>query len=152
MRYEVKRERLWCLWLVQSDNVGWRSFLQEDPTEFQDIPLHWEEATQVPSWLSGTYVRWVGELSPLIGRDPSRYCALIGWDHALCRFLLQPQPPVCRSVAASRRQSDHLQETLNHQQGRQVILDLECPTLKLTLTLLIVLICSRYLLAVGGYR
>ena len=43
---------------MQPDNVGWKSYLQEDPTEFQDIPLLWEEETPVPAWLSGTYVRW----------------------------------------------------------------------------------------------
>ena len=39
------------------ENVGWKSYLKEDPTEFHDIPLKWEESTPVPSWLSGTYVR-----------------------------------------------------------------------------------------------
>merc|ERR1711936_525017 len=43
--------------LVGSDNVGWKSFLKEDPTEFHDIPLVWEDKTPVPDWLSGTYVR-----------------------------------------------------------------------------------------------
>ena len=39
------------------DNVGWRSFLQENTQEFQDLPLAWQGDTQVPAWLSGTYVR-----------------------------------------------------------------------------------------------
>ena len=39
------------------DNVGWRSFLQENTQEFQDLPLAWDGDTQVPAWLSGTYVR-----------------------------------------------------------------------------------------------
>jgi len=39
------------------DNVGWKSFLKEDPTEFHDIPLVWEGENTVPEWLSGTYVR-----------------------------------------------------------------------------------------------
>ena len=39
------------------DNVGWRSFLQENSQEFQDLPLAWQGDTQVPAWLSGTYVR-----------------------------------------------------------------------------------------------
>ena len=43
--------------LVHSENVGWKSYLAEDPTEFHDIPLVWEDPTPVPSWLSGTYVR-----------------------------------------------------------------------------------------------
>ena len=43
--------------LVSPENVGWKSFLAEDPTEFHDIPLVWEDTTTVPSWLSGTYVR-----------------------------------------------------------------------------------------------
>ena len=43
--------------LVHSENVGWKSYLAEDPTEFHDIPLVCEDPTPVPSWLSGTYVR-----------------------------------------------------------------------------------------------
>ena len=42
---------------MESDNVGWKSFLKEDPTEFHDIPLVWEEDSPVPAWLTGTYVR-----------------------------------------------------------------------------------------------
>ena len=55
-------ERAWEIlrdhWAVRSDNVGWKSFLKEDPTEFQDLPLVWEEDSPVPAWLTGTYVRW----------------------------------------------------------------------------------------------
>ena len=43
--------------LALSDNVGWKGYLKENPTEFQDIPLKWEEKTTIPDWLSGTYVR-----------------------------------------------------------------------------------------------
>ena len=39
------------------ENVGWKSFLKEDPTEFHDIPLVWEDGNSVPEWLSGTYIR-----------------------------------------------------------------------------------------------
>ena len=46
---------------MESDNVGWKSFLKEDPTEFHDIPLVWEEGSPVPAWLTGTYVRSVGD-------------------------------------------------------------------------------------------
>ena len=42
---------------AQPDNVGWKSYLKENPTEFHDIPLIWEEKSSVPAWLSGTYVR-----------------------------------------------------------------------------------------------
>ena len=28
---------------VHPDNVGWKSYLKENPTEFHDIPLVWEE-------------------------------------------------------------------------------------------------------------
>ena len=42
---------------VHPDNVGWKSYLKENPTEFHDIPLVWEEELSVPEWLSGTYVR-----------------------------------------------------------------------------------------------
>ena len=38
-------------------NVGWKGYLTENPTEFHDLPLSWERNTPVPSWLSGTYVR-----------------------------------------------------------------------------------------------
>ena len=45
--------------IVTSDNVGWKSYLVENPTEFHDIPLIWESEnlTKVPNWLSGIYVR-----------------------------------------------------------------------------------------------
>jgi len=40
------------------ENVGWKDYFTENPTEFHDIPLVWaNEKTNVPSWLSGTYVR-----------------------------------------------------------------------------------------------
>ena len=44
---------------ANTDNVGWKSYFVENPTEFHDIPLIWESKneTQVPSWLSGVYVR-----------------------------------------------------------------------------------------------
>ena len=38
-------------------NVGWKSFMRENPTEFHDLPLTWETGIRVPEWLSGTYVR-----------------------------------------------------------------------------------------------
>ena len=38
-------------------NVGWKSFMRENPTEFHDLPLTWEGGNRVPEWLSGTYVR-----------------------------------------------------------------------------------------------
>ena len=42
-----------------AENVGWKSYFVENPTEFHDIPLQWEMGNQttVPSWLSGIYVR-----------------------------------------------------------------------------------------------
>ena len=45
--------------IVTSDNVGWKSYLVENPTEFHDIPLIWDSGnlTKVPNWLSGIYVR-----------------------------------------------------------------------------------------------
>ena len=42
---------------VLCDNVGWRGYLTENPTDFHDIPLTWELEAAVPDWLSGTYVR-----------------------------------------------------------------------------------------------
>ena len=45
--------------LVQSENVGWKSYFVENPTEFHDILLTWEKGneTKIPSWLSGVYIR-----------------------------------------------------------------------------------------------
>ena len=45
--------------IVGADNVGWDSYLIDNPTEFHDLPLVWEfgNDTTVPSWLSGVYVR-----------------------------------------------------------------------------------------------
>ena len=41
----------------QCENIGWKKYFVENPTEFHDLPLTWEDATLVPGWLSGTYVR-----------------------------------------------------------------------------------------------
>jgi len=45
--------------ITTAENVGWKSYFVENPTEFHDIPLIWESGneTNVPSWLSGIYVR-----------------------------------------------------------------------------------------------
>ena len=45
--------------IANADNVGWKSYFVENPTEFHNIPLTWESGNQssVPSWLSGVYVR-----------------------------------------------------------------------------------------------
>ena len=45
--------------IANADNVGWKSYFVENPTEFHDIQLSWESGNQtsVPSWLSGIYVR-----------------------------------------------------------------------------------------------
>jgi hypothetical protein len=45
--------------IANADNIGWKSYFVENPTEFHDIPLSWESGNQtsVPSWLSGVYVR-----------------------------------------------------------------------------------------------
>ena len=48
---------------VAAENVGWKSYLKDNPTEFHDLPLMWEKIQAnegpvgVPNWLSGTYVR-----------------------------------------------------------------------------------------------
>ena len=44
---------------ANADNVGWKSYLGENPVEFHDIPLVWESGnlTNVPTWLSGVFVR-----------------------------------------------------------------------------------------------
>ena len=45
--------------IANADNVGWKSYFVENPTEFHNIPLTWESGNHsaVPSWLSGVYVR-----------------------------------------------------------------------------------------------
>ena len=42
-----------------TENVGWKSYLTENPIEFHDIPLVWEKGslTSVPNWLTGIYAR-----------------------------------------------------------------------------------------------
>jgi len=42
---------------VLSENVGWKKYFVENPMEFHDIPLVWQDETPIPEWLSGTYVR-----------------------------------------------------------------------------------------------
>ena len=44
---------------AKAENVGWHSYLKENPTEFHDILLNWEsgDQTNVPDWLSGVFVR-----------------------------------------------------------------------------------------------
>ena len=43
---------------LAAETVGWRSYFTENPTEFHDIPLTWEEEdARVPDWISGTYVK-----------------------------------------------------------------------------------------------
>lgn len=44
-------ERTWSV------SVGWKSYIKENPTEFQDLPLTWDLETPIPDWLSGTYIR-----------------------------------------------------------------------------------------------
>jgi len=37
---------------------GWAKYFEENPTEFHDLPLTWENgATAIPDWLGGTFVR-----------------------------------------------------------------------------------------------
>ena len=72
--------------VVRSENVGWRAYFNEErcphtsicrdyfvkrhgysvtaiitaiisSSEFHDLPLTWENGAEVPTWLSGTYVR-----------------------------------------------------------------------------------------------
>ena len=44
---------------ANAENVGWHSYLKENPTEFHDLLLNWEsgDQTNVPDWLSGVFVR-----------------------------------------------------------------------------------------------
>ena len=67
-------DTLWCIIMcilaqrpnyivVRAENVGWKSYFKDNPTEFNDLPLTWEKIqadegpSGVPNWLSGTYVR-----------------------------------------------------------------------------------------------
>ena len=45
--------------IATADNVGWKSYFEENPIEFHDIPLVWESGnlTNIPTWLSGIFVR-----------------------------------------------------------------------------------------------
>ena len=57
--------------LASASNVGWKSFMKENPTEFHDLPLTWEGKGRVPSWLSGTYVRnGPAQVSSLSSHEP----------------------------------------------------------------------------------
>jgi len=39
-------------------NVGWKSFFEENPTEFHDLSLTWDDPNaKVPAWINGTYIR-----------------------------------------------------------------------------------------------
>ena len=57
MRLKLFYIVLLCIDDAWLDNVGWKSYLKENPTEFHDIPLVWEGNKSVPDWLSGTYIR-----------------------------------------------------------------------------------------------
>ena len=45
--------------MTLSENVGWKSYLAENPVEFHDLPLQWvlKNTTLIPRWLSGIFVR-----------------------------------------------------------------------------------------------
>ena len=45
--------------ITLADNVGWKEFFKENPTEFHDLPLNWEKgkSTSVPDWITGVFVR-----------------------------------------------------------------------------------------------
>ena len=58
MRYAISLVLI-SLCVVNGDNVGWLKQFDDNPTEFHDIPLEWENGrrTNIPSWLYGTYIR-----------------------------------------------------------------------------------------------
>lgn len=40
------------------ENIGWKTFFEENPTEFHDLPLTWENTKfRVPDWINGTFIR-----------------------------------------------------------------------------------------------
>ena len=41
----------------KASNVGWEKFLSDEPTEFHNLPLTWEEEAPLPNWLVGSYVK-----------------------------------------------------------------------------------------------
>ena len=45
--------------IAYCDNVGWKSCFTENSEEFHNLLLRWEKgnATNVPHWLTGVYVR-----------------------------------------------------------------------------------------------
>ena len=38
-------------------NVGWSSFLADEPTEFHDLPLTWETDAPIPDYVVGSYIK-----------------------------------------------------------------------------------------------
>ena len=38
-------------------NVGWSSFLQDEPSEFHNLPLTWETDAPIPDYLVGSYIK-----------------------------------------------------------------------------------------------
>ena len=34
------------VYVVRGENVGWKSYLEENPTEFHDLPLTWEPGSK----------------------------------------------------------------------------------------------------------
>ena len=61
MNKNIKVLAIFALFTISAnaENVGWRSYLKENPTEFHDFLLNWEsgDQTNVPDWLSGVFVR-----------------------------------------------------------------------------------------------
>jgi len=41
----------------ECENQGWQKYFTENIEEFHDLPLAWQQGSQVPSWLYGTYIR-----------------------------------------------------------------------------------------------
>ena len=44
---------------TNTENIGWKSYLAENPIEFHDLTLQWLSgiSTSVPNWLTGVFVR-----------------------------------------------------------------------------------------------
>ena len=41
----------------RASNIGWEKFLSDEPTEFHNLPLTWEQKAPLPSWLVGSYIK-----------------------------------------------------------------------------------------------
>lgn len=42
---------------ASSPPPGWEQFLADNVDEFESVRIEWEDASKIPSWLYGTYMK-----------------------------------------------------------------------------------------------